>query len=130
MTERREKMKIAIASDDGITVCSHFGRAKGFVIAEIENGQLKSKDYLPNTFTGHAMGMHHDEQTHHYGSHANIIRALSDCKAVISHGMGKRLYDDLTQAGKEVYVTDEVEVDKAIELYLNGRLKNVSELLH
>ncbi|MGJ8454463.1 NifB/NifX family molybdenum-iron cluster-binding protein [Pseudothermotoga sp. U03pept] len=123
-------MKIAIASDDGVTISSHFGRTKGFVIAEIENKQLKDKKYLPNTFTGHAMGLHHDEQRHGHGNHAGIISALSDCVAVISHGMGKRLYDDLTQAGKEVYVTDEVEVDKAIEQYLNGRLKNVSELLH
>lgn len=122
-------MKIAIASDDGITISSHFGRAKGFVIAEIENGQVKNKQYLPNTFTGHAQGLHHGEHTHH-GNHENIIRALSDCRVVISRGMGRRLYEDLTKAGKEVYVTDELEVDKAIELYLNGRLKNVTELLH
>jgi predicted Fe-Mo cluster-binding NifX family protein len=35
----------------------------------------------------------------------------------------------LTSAGIEVYVTDETDVDKAIELYLKGQLRNVSELL-
>jgi predicted Fe-Mo cluster-binding NifX family protein len=120
-------MKIAVASNDGNTILSHFGRARGFVIVEVEDGKLKNKRYVPNTFTGHAMGLHHGGEHH---GHENIIAALSDCEVIISHGMGKRLYDDLTRAGKQVYVTDETQVDKAIELYLNGKLKNVSELLH
>lgn len=121
-------MKIAVASNDGNTISSHFGRARGFVIAEVEDGKLKDKRYVPNTFTGHAMGLHHGE-AHHHG-HAGVLSALADCQVIISHGMGKRLYDDLTRAGKEVYVTDETQVDKAIELYLSGKLRNISELLH
>ncbi len=123
-------MKIAVASDDGKTISSHFGRARGFVILEIENGEIKSRSYIPNTFTGHARGMHEREPHHRHDSHAAIIENLRDCKVVISHGMGRRLYEDLTSAGIEVYVTDETDVDKAIELYLKGELKNISELLH
>jgi len=35
-------MKIAIASDDGKTISSHFGRTKGFVIFEVEDKEIKS----------------------------------------------------------------------------------------
>lgn len=122
-------MKIAVASDDGKTISAHFGRTRGFVIFEIEDGEIKSREYLPNTFTGHARGLHESELHHHYSRHADIIENLRDCKAVISHGMGRRLYEDLTSAGIEVYVTDETDVDKAIDLYLKGQLRNVSELL-
>ena len=36
--------------------------------------------------------------------------------------MGRRIYDDLKQAGIEAFVTDETEVQKALDLYLNGAL--------
>ncbi len=122
-------MKIAVASDDGKIISAHFGRTKGFLIFDIENGEIKSREYIPNTFTGHARGLYEKGLHHQYDTHAVIIENLKDCKAVISHGMGRRLYDDLTSAGIEVYVTDETDVDKAIELYLKGELTNVSELL-
>jgi predicted Fe-Mo cluster-binding NifX family protein len=122
-------MKIAVASNDGKKISAHFGRTKGFVIFEIENGEIKSREYRLNTFTGHARGFSHDDPEHHKYTHPAIIEALKDCKVVISHGMGRRLYDDLTSAGIDVYVTDETDVDKAIELYLKGELTNVSELL-
>ena len=99
------------------------------MIFEIENGEVKSREYIPNTFTGHARGLRERGLHHQYDTHVAIIENLRDCKAVISHGMGRRLYDDLTSAGIEVYVTDETDVDKAIELYLKGQLRNVSELL-
>ncbi len=121
-------MKIAVASDDGTKISSHFGRTKGFVVFEIENKEIKNKEYLPNTFTGHARGL--DKRgSHNYDSHSTIIEALKDVKVVISHGMGRRLYDDLRDSKIEVYVTDETDVDTAIKLYLEGKLTNISELL-
>lgn len=41
----------------------------------------------------------------------------------------RRLYDDLTSVGIKVYVTEKTDVDEAVELYIKGELKNVSELL-
>ncbi len=54
-------MKIAIASNDGKRISAHFGRSKGFVIFEIENGEIKNREYIPNTFTGHARGINHND---------------------------------------------------------------------
>lgn len=121
-------MKIAVASNDGKVISSHFGRSKGFVIFEIEDGKILDKKYIPNTFTGHARGFHHDG-LHHHDSHASIIENLRNCEAVISHGMGRRLYDELVSAGIKVYVTEETDVDEAVKLYIKGELRNASELL-
>ncbi|URA09975.1 NifB/NifX family molybdenum-iron cluster-binding protein [Thermospira aquatica] len=128
-------MKVAIASDDGKKVASHFGRAKGFVVCEIEEKEVKQRDYIPNTFTGHARGLHQGDHGHSHGaahgrSHAGILEALKDVKVVISHGMGRNLYEDLTQAGKDVYVTDKVNIDEVLVLFVEGKLSHIESLLH
>jgi predicted Fe-Mo cluster-binding NifX family protein len=113
-------MKIAIASDDERTISSHFGQTRGFVVVEVESKEVKNREYRPNTFTGHARGL--ESAGHEIDRHGPILSALSDCKAVISHGMGRRIYDDLKEAGIEAFITDETEVQKALDLYLNGTL--------
>ena len=113
-------MKIAIASDDETTISSHFGQTRGFVVFEVEDKKVKNREYRLNTFTGHARGL--EEAGHEIDRHGPILSALSDCKAVISHGMGRRIYDDLKGAGIEVFVTDQVDVENALALYLNAQL--------
>lgn len=120
-------MKMAIASDDGKIVASHFGRTKGFVICAIEEGKEKSREYRVNTFTGHARGME-GAGHEHSDKHACILDALKDCKVVISHGMGQRLYIDLQNAGKEVFITDEVDVDNVVQSYIAGKLVDKPEM--
>lgn len=119
-------MKIAIASDDEKTISSHFGRARGFVIFEIEGKEIRSQEYRSNTFTGHARGL--EGAGHEIDRHTPILNALRDCKTVISHGMGRRLYDDLKKAGIEVFITEETQVSKALHLFLEGKLVDKPEL--
>jgi predicted Fe-Mo cluster-binding NifX family protein len=115
-------MKIAIASDDERTISSHFGQTRGFVVFEVEG---KNREYRPNTFTGHARGL--EGAGHEIDRHGPILSALSDCKVVISHGMGRRIYDDLKNAGIEVFVTDETDVLRAFDLYVQGKLTDHPE---
>ena len=37
-------MKIAVVTDDGTTICQHFGRAQYYSIITIENGKVKGKE--------------------------------------------------------------------------------------
>ncbi|HID40066.1 MAG TPA: iron-molybdenum cofactor biosynthesis protein [Calditrichaeota bacterium] len=115
-------MKIAIASDDGRTIAGHFGRTRGFIFYEIENGQIINREYRPNDFTGHARGM--SGQSHEMDRHGPILSALADCRAVISQGMGRRIYDDLQSAGIEAFIVGETDTDKAVELYIKQELKD------
>ncbi len=114
-------MKIAVASDDGVTISAHFGRTRGFVIAEIEGDKIVNKEYRENTFTGHARGLNvtgHDFNDRH----GPILEALKDCKVVISHGMGRRIYEDLRAAGISAFIVQETDVDQALNLYLQNSL--------
>jgi predicted Fe-Mo cluster-binding NifX family protein len=119
-------MKIAVASDDGKTIASHFGRTRGFVLMNISDKQITTEEYIINDFTGHALGMEgHD---HSHDRHGPILHALKECDVVISHGMGRRIYIDLQEAGKQVFITPETEVQKAVELYIQGKLEDRPDL--
>jgi len=119
-------MKIAIASDDRKTISAHFGRTRGFVIFEIEGKEIKKQEYRDNTFTSHARGL--EGANHAINRHGPIIEALKDCQVIISHGMGRRIYDDLKNAGIEVFVTDEIDVKSALNLFIAGQLMDRPEL--
>ena len=115
-------MKIAIASDDQKMIAGHFGRTLGFLIYEIENGMVKSREYRENDFTGHTRGMNGAGHGHH--GHESILAALEGCQAVISRGMGRRIYHDLQTVGIEAFIVQETEADQAIEKYLQNQLQN------
>ena len=46
----KEKMKIAMPSDNGSQIAQHFGRAKGFIVFTIEEGIIQKEEYLDNRF--------------------------------------------------------------------------------
>ena len=118
-------MKVAVASDDGMMISPHFGRTRGFIIYEIDQNEVKSEEFRQNTFTGHARGLEH--AGHHVDRHGPILEALSDCAVVISHGMGRRLYDDLSTAGIQAFITNERDAQGAVEAFLRGQLDNNPE---
>lgn len=127
-------MKIAIPSNEGKYLSQHFGRSLGFAIVELDGNRIINKEYRPNDFTGHAMGLHQqhqhhgeDHESHAQHSHNGILRALHDCEIVIAGGMGRRLSDDLSAAGKKIYITSEPEIDKVLEMFLDDNLTSDKE---
>lgn len=125
-------MKIAIPSDDQVTLCPHFGRTRGFLIFSIKNGIVENQEYRANTFTQHVMGQqqpqHHHEHEHqgerHQHSHGGILEALKDCEVVIAGGMGYRLQEDLARAEKQVFITRLSDAREAVERFLKDNLES------
>ena len=119
-------MKIAIASDDGATIASHFGRSTCFIVFEIEGDKMVGREVRPNTFTPHARGECTGQgQVHGHGSgHAAILAALHDCQSVVCYGMGGRAAQDLKAQGIEPLVlAAAMAPEQAMESYLRGDLK-------
>ena len=114
--------KIAMPSDDQVTISGHFGRTKGFLIYDVDGNKVDNKVYVENNFTGHAQGHHHDHMHDHQHSHGGILQVLKDCKVIISRGMGRRLLIDFEANNKEVFVTDTSNADEAVNQYLKGIL--------
>ena len=140
-------MKIAVASDDYKTVSGHVGRCRGFIIYEIENGKIVESERRKNSFTHHSRGRQQEE--HRYrnsgrgagegrgrGSgqgagnrqgHQRLAEGLSDCKYLISLGMGWRLVDDLKSEGITPIVTGITNIEEAALKAAGGKLKNVDD---
>ncbi len=127
----RYKMKIVVPSNDNKKISKHFGKSKGFVILQIENDKIISREYRENDFTGHAKSAEHNHENHHHHdeqhSHEGIFRVIGDCDIVIGGGMGRRLYNDFKGRNIEVYITEESDIDSALQLYLENRLDNNEE---
>jgi predicted Fe-Mo cluster-binding NifX family protein len=113
-------MKVSVVSDDGRTIASHFGRSRGFVICTVEDGRIIDRSYRANSFTGHARGV--ADTGHQADPHGPILEALADCAVVISGGLGQRIHNDLTRRGISVFVTNETDVDAAVNLWSAGSL--------
>jgi len=115
-------MKIAIATDDKINISNHFGRAKGFVIFEINTNKIVNESYKENL--GKSNG--------NCGScnHQIMIKNIKDCDYVISYGMGQKIYDDLTANNIIAIITEEKTIKNALNKFLNKDLKNRLDKLH
>ncbi len=128
-------MKIAVASNNQIKVSGHLGRAKSFLIYEVENSQVISKETRINTFTHHVQPDHHHEEAHHghiHGegihSHSELIEGLKDCSHIIFQSGGWRIIEDLKLNNILPVLTDEEFADTAVEKFIKGTLLQKEEI--
>jgi predicted Fe-Mo cluster-binding NifX family protein len=122
-------MRIAIATEDGISVSRHFGRSAFFLVLDVmEDATIKNREMRENSFTEHARGScHQDGHRNESHSHSAVIGALEDCEAVLAGGMGWRAAGELSGHGIKTFVTEpDCSVEQAVSLYLTGKLKPAS----
>jgi predicted Fe-Mo cluster-binding NifX family protein len=115
-------MKVAVASDDKETISHHFGRALGFVVFPVSGGKRGPSEYRENI----------GKSTGECGScdHGRMIENIKDCDVVISYGMGRRIYHDLTANKIRAVVTDKENVREAMDSFLRNELENRTDKLH
>jgi predicted Fe-Mo cluster-binding NifX family protein len=132
-------MKIAVVTDDGTSICQHFGRARFYTVVTIENAKVINKEQRPKA-GHHVAGMQHASQASHgeqhgfdanaQASHTSMMANITDCQLVIAGGMGWGAQESLKQAGIAVHMTNMENIEEAVKLYLQGKLPNLSERLH
>lgn len=122
--------KIAVATNDGKRVTGHIGRCRSFMIIEINDDSIVSRDLRENTFTHHRMNkghQHHGEGGGH--NHTNLINGLKDCRYLIASGGGWRIVEDLKQNNIIPLFTDVESIDEAIEYFIKGELRDDAGLI-
>ncbi|MEB3216034.1 MAG: nitrogenase cofactor biosynthesis protein NifB [Nostocales cyanobacterium 94392] len=105
-----EKMLLAVATKGGGLVNQHFGHAKEFQIYEVDGRKVE--------FIGHRKVDHFCQGG--YGEEAtleNIIKALSDCKAVLVSKIGDCPKEELHKAGIQTVEAYDVIDKVALEFY-------------
>ncbi len=132
-------MKIAIITDDGITISQHFGRANYYLVATIENGEIINRELRAKLSHAHfANGPHHPaegDHPHGFGPeeedrHARMAQAINDCEVILCRGMGRGAYESLKSYGIQPVLTDIAIIDEAVKSYLEGSIVDHTERLH
>lgn len=134
-----QNLKIAVITDEGRTISSHFGRARYYLVATVEDGQVVNRE-LRNK-PGHAQfqaeGHEHENAgaAHGFGPsadsrHGRMVEAITDCEALLCGGMGKGAYESLK--GREIrpVITDILDIDEALTSFINGQIIDHTEKLH
>jgi predicted Fe-Mo cluster-binding NifX family protein len=88
----------------------------------MDGAKITDKEYRENI--GKSTGQCHT------CNHTAMIDNIKDCQAVISHGMGMGIYQDLEKNKINAVVTDETNVEEAIKQYTKGTLTNRTDRLH
>lgn len=132
-------MKIALITDDGLTISQHFGRARYFLVVTIEDGQIAQHEMRDKMGHNHFVSQEHGEQTsderhgfapRSHDKHTSMAQTIADCKAIICGGMGAGAYERQHQLNIQPVVTELRQIDAAIQAYLAGSLQDRTDLLH
>ena len=132
-------MRIAIVSENGKTISQHFGRATQYIVVNVENGKITSKEIRQKSghhdFAHSGQGEQECCGVHGYGAgaedkHASMAQSIQDCSVLLAGGMGWGAYESLKSYNIEPVVTDETDADKAAKLFLDGKLTNLMDRLH
>jgi predicted Fe-Mo cluster-binding NifX family protein len=125
-----EQKKIAFVTDDGSTVCAHFGRAMYYEIFTLDGTTIVSRERGPKA--GHhtnAPHAHAGEQ-HHGHDHGDMIAPIRGCATLVARGMGMGAHVALQSAGITTVLTDEQFIEAALQKYTAGELTNNARRLH
>ena len=119
-------MRIAVSSDDKKSTSYQLCNAKGFMIYDIDDEQVRNQFYRcfsTPEYRRESRKLEKFSQNSH-----QIIKALLDCDAVIACAIDKELTDELSRAGIETYVTGVKDISKASELYAHRKSDKKPEL--
>ena len=135
-------MIVAVVTDDGKTISSHFGMAQYYLVYDIEDGVVKGKEMRSKT-GHHQGGIEHHGGTEHHGvgpshhqgpeetlTHESMLSNVSDCAVIIARGMGWGIYDAMSQSGIRPFITESMYADDAVHAYIKGNLDDHMEKLH
>ena len=131
--------KIAAITDDGQTISQHFGRARFYIVATVENGQIANRELREKL--GHAQfgdqphpeekpGQAHGMDAASHNKHLQMSEAIADCEVLLCRGMGMGAYESMKARNIRPMVTDIVVIDEAVKAYIEGRLIDQIERLH
>ncbi len=117
-------MRVAVASQDGVSISAHFGRCACFIIFDVEDGKALLRESRQNAHSVDAEGNCHTpghcDQPH---GHDGIVQALHDCQAALCYGIGWRAADELRQNGIQPVIVDRKRSpEEAVSLYVQGKL--------
>ena len=127
-------MKVAIVTDDGKTICQHFGRATKYAVIGIKEGKVVSRELRDKAghHTFHQLEEHHDhgeDQQHGRGmdahsedKHTRMVQSILDCSILLARGMGRGAKISMEQANIKTFQVDFNGIEEAITALVDGSI--------
>ena len=109
-------MKIAIESNDGITIKSPFLPTKGYVVYDIDESDIVNSEYRESGFKSKKKSGERKADS------INFNTVLNDCSAIISRGMDRSNLDVFKKEGVDVYITFKTSTKDAVRIYMRELL--------
>jgi predicted Fe-Mo cluster-binding NifX family protein len=127
---------IAIATDDGVTVSSHFGRALFYEVLNLTDGKVVKRERREKarhlTFAPEGADGEHD---HHHGEaheqrHQMMTSSILDCQAVVVRRMGSGAVEHLREAKIFPILTSLHTIEEVVNAIKTDTLDNDPRRIH
>ncbi len=140
-------MKIGFFTDDFIKISDHPGRSAGLFVFEISSGSVVNEERRVFNDADFSKAPHFDNFEHcgrnRNAGHGcfrfkkgfieineniknlNIGGPFFGCRTIFCRAIGYNLERKLAGAQIEVFVTEEIDIQSALKLFLKGALKNL-----
>jgi len=109
-------MKVAIESNDGVTIKSPFLRTKGYVVYDINESDIIGYEYRKSKSSEEKINQEN------LAAKNKLHSLLDDCSTIISRGMDRANLDVLKKEGINVFITFKTSAKDAVRLYMRELL--------
>jgi predicted Fe-Mo cluster-binding NifX family protein len=109
-------MKVAIESNDGVTIKSPFIPTRGYVVYDVDESDIINTEYRESSFRKK------NEMGEKVVNSKSIHSMLNDCSAIISRGMDRSNLDIFKKEGMDVFITFKTSTKDAVRLYMRELL--------
>jgi predicted Fe-Mo cluster-binding NifX family protein len=131
-------MKIAVITDDGKSISQHFGRAPYYMVFTVDDKKITNREMRDklghNQFSAVGPEEHHGEQhgldEGAHNKHAQMAGSISDCQVLLCGGMGMGAYESMRRLNIQPMVTNMMDIEAAVQEYIEGKLVDHTEKLH
>jgi predicted Fe-Mo cluster-binding NifX family protein len=119
--------KIAVVTENGQQISSHFGMAPAYQVFSVEDGKVVAEEQRLKPYHAH----HPDHNGAHagHGLHEDMFAPIHDCQVVICGGMGTPAYQKALAAGLDVVLTGG-DMRTAVDTFLLGQLTSDPRRIH
>jgi len=112
-------MRIAVATVDGTSVSQHFGQSRGFIVFDVDGGEIKSREVLTGNSTPHADGMCDGG----HKAQGGMLGMLSGCQVLICGGMGAGAANAIRQMGLQPVIVPGIAApEEAVARFVAGKI--------
>jgi predicted Fe-Mo cluster-binding NifX family protein len=125
--------KIAVATEDGSTVSSHFGRAPLYEVIRLVDGIVAGRERREKVGHDHFIGGEEQGGVDGAGReirHRTMLSPIVDCQALVARGMGEGAVNHLRRANILPVLTGLRTIEEVLTAIHEGSLESDPSRIH